>query len=113
MQLKSPIHNQYNRVCQKPFPGLTLVWSGLGYDSFWGQYGLKKILILTANIFLFRRILVKENIDRQGKILLRHIGPKTNHNSSQTKVRPGKSFFDTPYYTKDIKIDVIYSFVII
>ena len=31
------------------------------------------------------------------KKIWRHIGPKTNHNPDQTKVRPGKRFLTHPY----------------
>ncbi len=54
-------------------------------------------VLLHKQVPNFHRISAKENIDRWGqKNFLSHIGPKTNDNPYETKVRPEKKIFDTP-----------------
>ena len=81
-------------MSEKLFPGLTLVWSELSFDM--EPICLIKDFDLVSQYFPLR-ISAKENIDRRGqKFFLGHIGPKTNDNPDQTKVRTEKSFSDTP-----------------
>ncbi len=62
------------RMCQKTFPG--------------PNFSLVRVMVR------FRPICLKKHFNTAGK----YFDPKTKHNPDQTKVIPGKSFFDTPQW---------------